>query len=114
MNPTDPADVPELLDAVRELLEQLRADPRGQIISFSEAVRRVPLRDSKARRWLRREGLVSEIEGREVVCWDAVLEHLRPPGLDRAPPKPTKKKPTTKKAPAAPAVVLPSAGLFQG
>lgn len=79
-----------LLDTISEYSER----SRGGILRFSAAVERLPMRDSAARRWLRSNALVGDLDGREIVCWPDVLDALRV----REAPKPKRRrqsKPTT-------------------
>ncbi len=50
----------------------------GTIVSVSEAAALLPMGDARAREWLREEGLVSKIDGKEVVVWLAVVERAAP------------------------------------
>jgi hypothetical protein len=49
----------------------------GAVMSFSAAVRLLPVSDAEARRWLRARGLVCLLCGREVVRWWDVLQALK-------------------------------------
>lgn len=49
----------------------------GAVLTVAEAAALLPIADAAARRWLRAEGLVSQLEGRAVVVWAAVLSALR-------------------------------------
>lgn len=49
----------------------------SEVLSVRKASERLPVRTQDARAWLRREGLISELAGREVVVWSDVLERLR-------------------------------------
>lgn len=50
---------------------------RGAVLTLNQAAAMLPVSDSTARRWLRRAGLVSHLDGRPVVVWAAVLAELR-------------------------------------
>lgn len=69
------AELKRQLDRVERQLSDLK---RGAVLRFSEAVARLPMRDKDAREWLRSEGLVTRVEGREFVHWGAVEERFRP------------------------------------
>lgn len=63
----------------------------AEILTFREAVNRLPMRNAVARRWLRDSRLVSTVEGRELVIWSDVVEALRAVRQDVTPapaPKP--------------------------
>ena len=47
------------------------------VLSLQQASRLLPLGDRAARAWLRDEGLVRRIQGREVVVWGDVLNRIR-------------------------------------
>jgi len=88
----------------------LRDRPSNGVLRVSEAVMRLPMRDSDARAWLRREGLVGDLDGREVVVWSDVLDRLRVAPPKERPERPRKaRKPKTQR----PAPSLPSAGLWE-
>ena len=61
---------------VLDRIERAVMEFRGGIFRFSTAVKLLPIRDAAARRWLRREKLVRDLEGREVVVWDEVVDRL--------------------------------------
>ena len=56
--------------------ERLSMGP-GAILSVTEAAGLLPLADTAARAWLRREGLIVTLEEKPVVCWADVLAALR-------------------------------------
>ena len=73
------------IDEVLKRIEELLTD-RSEVMRLNRAVARLPMRDSAARRWLRREELVVDLDGRECVIWTDVLERLRRrPGMPRRP-----------------------------
>jgi hypothetical protein len=43
------------------------------VLSEAQAVALLPMNDREARRWLRHNGLVHDLDGRRVVVWGAVL-----------------------------------------
>lgn len=47
------------------------------VLSTAQAVRALPWREADARAWLRREGLVHRVDGRDVVIWGDVLDRIR-------------------------------------
>ena len=49
----------------------------GAVLTVSEASALLPVADCDARAWLRRLGLVRYLEGRQVVCWQDVIDALR-------------------------------------
>ena len=57
---------------------------RACLLTVSEAVRALRMRDRDARLWLHRHGLVLDVEGRRRVLWGAVLDTLT--GETTAPP----------------------------
>ena len=59
----------------------------GAVLTVNEAAALLPVADRAARGWLRREGLVSQLDGRPVVVWAAVLAALRR-GADPQTPEP--------------------------
>lgn len=61
---------------------------RDALLTPAEAVERLPIRDEEAASWLRREGLVHQLLGREVVVWGDVLDAIRR-GQGEPPPPPT-------------------------
>lgn len=46
------------------------------VYSLTKAASLLPISDSIAREWLRKEGLVVNLEGKEVVCWADVKDAL--------------------------------------
>ena len=48
----------------------------GAVYPLAEAVALLPMSDADARRWLREQGLVANIDGRDVVAWHRVTEAL--------------------------------------
>ena len=54
--------------------EQRLAMGRGALLSLPQAAALLPLKDSEGRRWLREQGLVGDLEGREVVDWGRALD----------------------------------------
>jgi hypothetical protein len=46
----------------------------GALLPVAEATALLPMSDADGRRWLRREGLVGDADGREVVAWCRVVE----------------------------------------
>ena len=63
-------------DVLAEKLDRV-LEAQRDVLRFSDAVARLPMRDSAARVWLRREGLVGDLDGREIVVWPEVVERLR-------------------------------------
>jgi len=71
-------------DATEAMLAELRALRRAaerrlhrdDVVSVTRAAKALPWRGSDAARWLRAEGLICEVDGREVVVWGRVLDHL--------------------------------------
>lgn len=58
------------------------------IFAASEAARLLPMRECDAVRWLRNSGLVRDLDGRPVVIWGDVLDHLRQHEESPPPPRP--------------------------
>ena len=87
----DPDAVLQRLDA---LAKQIAAPP-DDVLSEAQAVERLPWRKADARRWLRREGLSVEVDGRRVVVWADVVGRLRQRDAESAP------APSVRRAPAA-------------
>lgn len=56
----------------------------AMVVSLTRAAQLLPMRTDDAKRWLRREGLVSHLEGRELVVWGRVLSTLADPSYTRA------------------------------
>jgi len=50
---------------------------QGAVLSVTEAAALLPIADSRARDWLRKEGLVVSLEGKKVVCWADVMDTIR-------------------------------------
>lgn len=48
----------------------------GAVLSADHAAMVLPMADGEARRWLSRNGLIRDLDGREVVRWIDVVEHL--------------------------------------
>ncbi len=48
----------------------------GAVLTLSQAARLLPVSSADARRWLRGRGLVSDLDGREVVLWLNVCRAL--------------------------------------
>lgn len=76
--PLGAADEPlaALAAEIAALREQIAA-PEEDVLSESQAVERLPWRKGDARRWLRREGLSVEVDGRRIVVWSEVMDRLR-------------------------------------
>ena len=87
----DPDAVLQRLDA---LAKQIAAPP-DDVLSEAQAVERLPWRKADARRWLRREGLSVEADGRRVVVWEDVVGRLRHREEESDP------APSVRRAPAA-------------
>lgn len=62
----------------------------ASVLSPRRAAELLPWRDSEARRWLRAQGLILTVGGRELVIWGDVLEALRreADGPEDPPPTP--------------------------
>lgn len=58
------------------------------VLSVAQASALLPLADSEAREFLRREGLVRHVEGRAVVVWSAVIAAIERGDRTDAGPKP--------------------------
>lgn len=58
------------------------------VLSLAQAAEALPLREADARTWLREQGLVRFLDGREVVIWADVLVCLRAPVVDEPTPAP--------------------------
>jgi hypothetical protein len=54
----------------------------GDLLTVSEAARAMRMREAEARSWLRGEGLVRHLAGRERVIWGDVLARLRAVDLE--------------------------------
>lgn len=68
----------------------------GAVFSVSQAAYLLPWDTAAAGQWLRREGLISLVDGRELVVWRAVLRRLEQLSPAAAPRPTTKAKATTK------------------
>ena len=64
-------------------LQRLMVSPAA-IISLNKAAQLLPLAARDARAWLRRNGLVRDIDGRAVVVWADVVDFVRAPPVRRA------------------------------
>ena len=58
------------------------------VLPLRQAAELLPIKDSSAREWLRSEGLVRDLRGREIVIWGDVVAALGP---DDTPPPPRKR-----------------------
>jgi hypothetical protein len=98
-------DLRRLVSDLRDLVGQERAESKrrkeviqpGEIVSEDRAARALPIRRADAVGWLRREGLSVQLEGRQVVVWDRVLERLGgapAPAPAEVPPRRRKKRKT--------------------
>jgi hypothetical protein len=47
------------------------------VLSLSEAMKRLPIRDKDAKAWLLEQGMVHDLLGRQVVLWADVLKRIR-------------------------------------
>lgn len=50
---------------------------RDDLLSVADAVREMGIADKDAREWLRTEGLLVDLAGRDRVIWGEVLDRLR-------------------------------------
>lgn len=49
------------------------------VLSAGQAARLLPIAERDARRWLRRRGLIRDLDGRSVVVWGDVVRELGRP-----------------------------------
>ena len=82
------------MSVMLDRIDQVVAEFGGGILRFSTAVKLLPIRDADARRWLRRENLVGDLDGREVVIRDDMTDRLRERET-RKRPRRNARKPTT-------------------
>lgn len=57
-------------------LEARAGQGRDEVVALRKAARRLPGREADIRRWLREQGLVRDLAGREVVVWGEVLDAM--------------------------------------
>lgn len=64
------------------------------VLSVRQAADLLPWDDASARRWLRAQGLVRTVDGREVVIWARVLDAIDAAGDERPvePPPPPRRR----------------------
>lgn len=79
----------ELAEALRRPERDLLADrlvvSPGALLTPTAAARLLPMGDGAGLAWLRREGLIRVVDGREVVVWADVLAALPEPPRTAAP-----------------------------
>lgn len=52
----------------------------GAVLSLRRAAELLPWDDAPARAWLRAQGLVHKVNGKEIVVWEEVLDRLKEQG----------------------------------
>lgn len=81
----------DVLEALRNIGKRPRQPVEpirpGEVVSEDRATRALSWRRRDAVAWLRREGLSVDVDGRQVVVWDAVLEAIRGRGARAQPPR---------------------------
>lgn len=58
-------------------VQRLLVSP-GAVVSVQQAAELLPIADRDARAWLKRKGLLRDLDGRKVVVWADVLKALEP------------------------------------
>ena len=60
-----------------EGLERLLSGKECELTTVARAIKRMPMRNSAARKFLYERGLVPNVEGRSPVIWPDVIEQIR-------------------------------------
>lgn len=68
------------------------------VLPEAQAVALLPMNDREARRWLRHNGLVHDLEGRRVVVWGEVLAAIKKDDIEPSPMPPTTSTPVLRRA----------------
>jgi hypothetical protein len=68
------------------------------VLPEAQAVALLPMNDREARRWLRHNGLVHDLEGRRVVVWGEVLAVITKDDIEPSPTPPTTPSPVLRRA----------------
>lgn len=85
----------ERFEATSSATSRAGSPATTDLMSEDAAARSLPIRRQDAVRWLRREGLSVEIEGRRVVAWPEVMRRFRTPEAAATNPRATPKERVT-------------------